>query len=66
MKMKKGAAAIMLFHCAGFISEESWHVSTVHKDRTVTLENDKRFSLETGECLNDDTTFGAKRTLKLT
>ena len=63
--MKKGDTVIMLFHCAGLVSEEEWEVVTVHKDNTITLDNEKRFSLEDGSCLNDDTTFGAKRTLKL-
>ena len=71
MKIKKGDTAIMLFHCAGVVSEEEQEVLAVHKDNTITLLTDddarkcKRFSLKDGSCLNDTTDFGCWRTLKL-
>ena len=64
-KYKKGDRIAMLFHCAGATTAEYWPVETAHRDGTVTLENGRRFSLKDGRCLNDDTTFGAKRSLKL-
>ena len=60
----------MLFFCAGVVSEEEFTVRKASKD-SVTLDTDedpkkcKVFSLVNGRCLNDDTTFGCKRMLKL-
>ena len=63
--MKKGEAVVMKFSYAGLVSEEDCEVVTVHKDKTVTLDNDYRFSIEDGRCINDNTFGGARRSLKL-
>lgn len=55
---------IMKFHFAGQVSEEEHDVILVEGD-ILTLDNDHQFSIITGECLNDNTFMGAKRTLKL-
>lgn len=65
-KMKR----IMKFFCAGTVSEEEYEVRQ-EKDGIIWLDTDenlnqcKQFDIKTGECLNDSTAFGAKRTLKL-
>ena len=68
--MEKGGTATMLFHYAGVVSEERYEILSV-KGSVVTLRTDEdptqcfRFDSDTGKCLNDNTAFGAKRTLKL-
>ena len=60
----------MIFNCAGMDSEEELDVMRLDGD-IVTLDTDddidecKKFNIKTGECLNDDTTFGASRRLKI-
>lgn len=66
----KGQTVTMLFHYAGLVSEEQYEIAKVDK-HIVTLDTDEdkakrfRFDAKTGACLNDNTTFGACRTLKL-
>ena len=68
--MKNGDTVTMLFHLAGCVSEEKWKIINVDGD-IVTLDTDedvdrcRKFNTKTGECINDDTTFGARRTLKI-
>jgi len=63
--MKKGENVVMLFHLIGLTSEEKSIVSKVHKDGSITLENGFRFNAKTGRCMNDNTAFGASRSLKI-
>jgi hypothetical protein len=56
----------MYFHLAGVVSEE---VLPVHEEteKTISLKDDDtiwQFDKKTGKCLNDNTAFGAKRTIK--
>ena len=61
---------VMLFHLAGLTSEEEFNVKSERKG-IITLDMDDdpkrcyKFDTKTGKCINDDTTFGARRTLKL-
>lgn len=72
--MKKGDIATMLFHCAGVTTKEQWPVLKVLKSKNIViLHTDEyeekecyKFDMTTGECLNDNTDFGCKRTLKIT
>jgi hypothetical protein len=64
-KYKKGQKVTMQFHMIGLTSEEVGAVEKVHKDGSITLDNDFRFNTKTGECLNDNTFGGASRTLKI-
>jgi len=60
----------MIFNCAGIDSEEVYAVREITKT-TVTLDTDedisecKVFNLKTGDCLNDVTSFGCSRRLKI-
>lgn len=69
--MKEGDTATMLFYGFGETSEEEFTVIGVNRD-TVVLNTDEdyekcyRFNFKTGECLNDNTTFGCSRSLKIT
>ncbi len=62
--MKIGDEVTMLFHFFGMTSEEEWEVVAVDKD-TVTLDNNHTFDKTTGECLDDEDAFGARRELKI-
>ncbi len=62
---KKGDTATMKFHLIGLISEEEATVINVSRKNIVTLDNNFKFDGRTGECLNDNTYLGAKRTLKI-
>ena len=68
--MKEGDTAVMEFHLMGVTSEEEYEVVKVEKN-IVILDTDEdlkrcfKFDSTTGECLNDNTHMGAKRTLKL-
>ena len=64
-KYKKGQTVIMLFHLIGLTSEEECTVEKLHKDGSITLDNDYRFDTRTGHCLNDNTFGNASRTLKI-
>ena len=65
-----GKEVTMLFHCAGAVSEEEYMICHV-RDDIITLDTDSepdkcyRFNTKTGECINDNTYLGCKRTLKL-
>ena len=76
--MKKGDKTIMYFHAFGEISEEIKTV-VESTDDVITLDDYKdvydavrdenttvgrMFNRKTGECLNDTTFLGAKRTIK--
>lgn len=68
--MKKGDKVLFQFHLAGVTSEAKVKVTKVTSTFFETEErgeNDRpyRFDLVTGECLNDDTSFGARRSVKL-
>ena len=61
----------MIFRCAGLDSEEEFEVresteTTVTLDTAEDINECKVFSLKTGKCLNDETTFGCSRRLKIT
>lgn len=67
---KIGDKATMNFHCAGVVSQEEYEVCLIDGD-SITLSTDEdidkcyKFNIKTGACINDNTTFGAKRTLKV-
>lgn len=65
MSIKVNDTVTMLFHGFGLVSDEESKVIVVHEDATITLENEYRFDTKTGKCLNDDTTFGCHRSLKV-
>lgn len=68
--MKIGNKAVMIFKMGGIASEEECTIIAVNGDN-IQLDTDedpdkcKIFCTKTGKCLNDDTTFGASRSLKL-
>lgn len=59
----------MNFHLAGVVSHEDYDVIN-EDEKTITLgdlnnsETEWVFNKKTGKCLNDDTTFGARRSIK--
>lgn len=56
---------IMHFHCAGVVSDEEVEVIKETKT-TITVDdsdNERVFDKKTGKCLNDNTVFGARRTI---
>ncbi|TXG80803.1 MAG: hypothetical protein E6R13_07555 [Spirochaetes bacterium] len=69
--MKAGDKVTMLFHSMGMVSQEELTIIEINETEIVTSEtfgsNDeyRKFSRKTGKCLNDTTTFGSYRTLKV-
>jgi len=61
---KLGETVTMLFKGAGVVSEEEYEIMEVSED-TITLDNEYTFSTFNGDCLNDNTTLGFRRSLKL-
>lgn len=61
MSVKIGNTIIMHFHCAGVVLDEEWEVTDV-SDKHIYLEN-WIFDKTSGRCINDDNTFGARRTI---
>jgi len=59
----------MFFHCAGIISKEKFEIRE-ETDTIVILDTDENinrcfiFNKNTGQCLNDETIFDCKRTIK--
>lgn len=57
----------MSFHCAGVTSFEDLKVMS-ENDTTIELERGEGvvwiFNKKTGKCLNDETSFGARRTIE--
>jgi hypothetical protein len=64
-KSKKRKTLTMFFHCAGITSEEQWSVKERNLSKTILSEGESEwiFDTITGKCLNDDNTFGARRTI---
>lgn len=71
--MKKGTKIKMHFHCAGVTSNEEVTIKSVD-EKTITItdtwhsdksgeEENGMFDRKTGKCLNDNTSFGARRTI---
>jgi len=53
------------FHCAGVTSHEEMTIIDFD-EKTITTddcEDGRKFDRKTGECLNDTTSFGARRTI---
>lgn len=64
--MKIGKCITMYFHCFGTTSKEKTKVVDISDDYVYLERDDDRtwkFDRKTGECLNDETMFGAKRTI---
>lgn len=64
--VKPGDEIKMYFHCAGLTSNEKMKIVKVGK-KHIYLDNgdneEWKFDMATGRCLNDNTAFGASRTI---
>jgi hypothetical protein len=64
--MKKGDKIIMLFHCAGVTSEGECKIKKIRRNGNIIIENNPPYEFTPeGNCINDNTMFGACRTLKM-
>jgi len=63
--MKKGDKIKFNFHGFGLISQEETFITKVGKDyiQVDAGEPEYKFDKKTGECLNDNTYMGCRRTL---
>ena len=67
--MEKGDNITMFFHCFGITSEEECKIidfdeKTLSINSYTNDDEPRVFIRKTGRCLNDNTTFGAARTIK--
>lgn len=60
---------LMNFHCAGVISKEEMYVVNEDNEFVYLCDDEDgydtvwQFNKKTGECINDNTMFGSKRTI---
>ena len=65
MGIKKGDKIIFNFHCAGVVSQAESIVTKVGRDyiQIEDGEPEYKFDKKTGKCINEESYFGAYRTL---